>query len=261
MTIPRLFVPNDLSDGARFDLSADQAHYLVNVLRLSPGGRVRAFNGRDGEWDAEIMEAGKRRVFVALTEQRRVQARGVDVDLIFAPLKKARTDFVVEKATELGVARLRPVFTHRTNAGRVNAARLGALAIEAAEQTERLDAPEVMAAVPLERLLADWPTRDAGRRLIFCDEGAPRDTIWSKPGAGAPGLVDCLAAHAPGRPWGILIGPEGGFAPEERARLAACPFADAVNLGPRILRADTAAVVALTVFQAHLGDWRGDYGA
>lgn len=258
MTSPRLYVAFDLAGGANVDLPQDQAHYLRTVLRLGAGAGVRVFNGRDGEWDAQLVDVGKRSASLTITAQRRGQASVPDVHLLFAPLKKTRTDFLVEKATELGVAALRPVFTRHTNADRVNVDRLTALAREAAEQTERLDVPDIAPPTQLGKILDVWAEGDAGRRLIFCDEGAPRDTAWSAPNAGAPALADVLKAQNAAQNWAILIGPEGGFSPDERDRLRSAPFAYPVSLGPRILRAETAAIAALTVFQAVAGDWAGD---
>ncbi|MCG8443308.1 MAG: 16S rRNA (uracil(1498)-N(3))-methyltransferase, partial [Caulobacterales bacterium] len=172
MSSPRLFVDADLSANARVALAADQTHYLVNVMRLGVGAPVRVFNGRDGEWEAVLTEAGKKAATLAVSARRREQTAAPDVHLLFAPLKKTRTDFVVEKATELGVAALRPVFTERTDAARVNAERLAALAREAAEQSERLDLPEVRAPEKLDRVLGAWSKTDARRTLVYCDEGA-----------------------------------------------------------------------------------------
>lgn len=253
---PRIFVDADLADeGAVTPVTADQAHYLRTVLRLGEGERVRVFNGRDGEWDAVILTQGKRGASLQLAQQRRTQTPGPDIHLIFAPLKKTRTDFLVEKATELGVRALRPVFTVRTDAARVNVARLTALAREAAEQTERLDIPSLAEPVKLTALLDAWARNDPGRRLIFADEGAPRDTGWAAPTGGAPALVSVLQNGPRSVGDAVLIGPEGGFTTEERSRLRAARFAQPVHLGPRILRAETAATAALAVWQACAGDW------
>lgn len=255
MTTPRLYVEADLASGGDIVLPQDQAHYLRGVLRLGAGAGVRVFNGRHGEWDAQIVEAGKRSANLTVTARRRAQASVPDVHLLFAPLKKTRTDFLVEKATELGVAALRPIFTRHTNADRVNVDRLTALAREAAEQTERLDVPAIVPPSQLDKIIDAWADADAGRQLIFCDEGAPRDTAWSAPNAGAPALAQWLPSQSMSDKWAILIGPEGGFSPDERLRLRQLPFAHPVSLGPRILRAETAAIAALTVFQATRGDW------
>ena len=237
----RLFVEADLGAGAAVALGRDQASYLFSVMRLGPGDRLRLCNGRDGEWIAEVAEAGKRAGLLACRERTRAQDAPPDLWLAFAPVKKARTDFIAEKACELGCRRVIPVFTRHTDAQRVNRERLSAHAVEAAEQCGLLTVPEIAEPVTLDRLLADWP---AGRRLMFCDESG------QGPAAGA-----ALGAAGPG-PWGVLIGPEGGFAPEEAERLRGMAGTVPVSLGPRILRADTAAVAALALWQATLGDWR-----
>lgn len=236
----RLFVETPLTAGAPVEVGRDQAQYLFSVMRLRAGDRVALFNGRDGEWATEVVDAGKRAGRLICTERLRPQTPAPDVWLLFAPIKKARTDFIAEKAAEMGCARLLPVFTRFTNAERVNRARLRAHGIEAAEQCGLLSVPDVAEPAPLVDVLADWPGE---RRLLFCDES----------GEGRPASA-VLAEAGPG-PWGVLIGPEGGFAPEEAARLRALPFARPVSLGPRILRADTAAVAALAVLQATVGDW------
>jgi 16S rRNA (uracil1498-N3)-methyltransferase len=238
----RLFVDAPLGPGLAVALAAPQAHYLLTVLRLAAGEPVALFNGRDGEWLAHIATTAKRSCGLVVERPLREQAASPDLWLVFAPVKRARIDFIAAKATELGVACLQPVITRRTEVARVNAERLRANAIEAAEQCERLDVPEVREPVALGALLASWP---AGRRLVYCAERA-----------GAPPMIEALAgAGARGGPWAVLIGPEGGFAPEEAAQLGRLPQAVAVSLGPRILRADTAAVAALTLWQAALGDW------
>lgn len=237
----RLCVAGDLAAGAGVALAPGQAHYLTTVMRLGEGAPVLAFNGRDGEWLCHLAPDGRRAASLAVAQQTRPQTAAPDLWLLFAPIKKARTDFVVEKAVELGAARILPVFTRLTNSERVNVDRLQAHAVEAAEQCGRLDVAQMAAPMALDRLLADWP---AARRLLFCDES----------GAGQP-IAAVLAAGQPG-PWAVLIGPEGGFDAAEAARLRGHPCAVAVGLGPRILRADTAAVAALAIFQAALGDWR-----
>jgi 16S rRNA (uracil1498-N3)-methyltransferase len=244
----RLYVDHALQAGQTVDLSRDQANYLFNVMRLGPGADVALFNGRDGEWRALVDQAGKRGGRLICDVQTAPLVVPPDLWLLFAPIKKARTDFIVEKAVELGVARIVPVQTDYTNAERIRQDRLQAHAIEAAEQCGGTHVPEVADLHRLDRLLADWPE---GRRLIFADEG--------RAGLSAvlPDLVeDDAARHGDGSGWAILIGPEGGFSEGERARLRALLFVTAISLGPRILRADTAAVAALTLFQAHLGDWR-----
>jgi 16S rRNA (uracil1498-N3)-methyltransferase len=238
---PRLFVDAPLGDGATAPLEREQANYLLNVLRLGSGDSVLVFNGRDGEWLARIEVAGKRNASLAIERQTRPQSNGPDLHYLFAPLKRARLDYMVQKATEMGVARLQPVLTRHTVAERVNGDRMRANVIEAAEQCGILRVPEVAAPERLDRVLASW---DASRRLIFCDEGAP-----------IADPIAVLREIAPG-PLAVLIGPEGGFAPEERETLIALPFVVRIAMGPRIMRADTAAVAALTLVNAVLGDWR-----
>jgi len=237
----RLHVRHDLSAGAELPLEADQARYLTTVMRRGVGDEVALFNGRDGEWRAVLSEVGKRGARLRLEERLRPQAIGPDLDLIVALVKRARLEVIVEKAAELGARRVRLVITERTNADHTNVGRLQAIATEAAEQTGRLDVPEILAPVKLEKILDGW---EPGRRLLFCDEA----------GDAAP-VLEALRGQAAG-PWAILIGPEGGFSPTERAVLRAASFAIPATLGPRILRADTAAISALSVWQATLGDWR-----
>lgn len=220
-------------------LSADQAHYLFAVMRLGKGAVVALFNGRDGEWRAEVMEAGKRGGVLVCDSQTKGLQMPPDLWLLFAPIKKARTDFIVEKAAEMGVRRIVPVQTRHTNSERIRQDRLQAHAVEAAEQCGGTFVPEVAELVALDRLLAGWP---ADRRILWCDEVLV-------------GARVALEGLEPG-PWAILIGPEGGFSDAEAARLRAMPQVVAVSLGPRILRADTAAVAALALWQSVLGDWR-----
>jgi 16S rRNA (uracil1498-N3)-methyltransferase len=238
---PRLFVTSALEQRANVVLDKGQANYLTNVLRLDPGDSVLVFNGRDGEWRAELQHEGRRSVALAVAEQTRPQHEPCDLHYMFAPLKHARLDYMVQKAVELGVSRLQPVTTRHTQAARVNLERMRANAIEAAEQCGILSIAEVDEAIPLPKAL-DGLT--GGRVLIFCDEDA--DTR------------DPVAALSPipkYTPLAVLIGPEGGFAEEERALLLKHPSVVRLALGPRILRADTAAVAALTLVQAVLGDW------
>src|SRR5689334_9461030 len=235
----RLFVPHDLSAGAGLELDEAQSRYLSAVMRQAVGDEVAVFNGRDGEWRARIAKVGKRAVMLEAEARTRAQENGPDLDLVIALVKRARLETIVEKAAELGARRVRPVITERTNADHTRVDRLQAIAVEASEQTGRLDVPQVLEPVKLERMLADW---DAGRRLLFCDEA----------GAAKP----ALQATDAGGPWAILIGPEGGFWPKEREVLRALPYATPAGLGPRILRADTAAISALTLWQAAVGDWR-----
>ena len=227
-------------------LSRDEAHYLFSVMRLGPGAELRVFNGRDGEWAAEVAEAGKRGGLLTAVTQTAPQAVLPDLWLLFAPVKKARTDFIVEKAAELGVARIQPVLTDYTNAERVRVDRMAAHVREAAEQSGGTVLPEVAAPVKLSALLDRW---EPERRLMFCDEAAAGREFCGD-------VVPEMSRFPPPCPWAILIGPEGGFSPAERERLRALPFAHTVSLGPRILRAETAAVAAVTLWMAALGDWR-----
>jgi 16S rRNA (uracil1498-N3)-methyltransferase len=234
----RLYVEGDLVPGAEVPLDPAQVHYLKNVMRRAPGDAVRLFNGRHGEWQARVAVLGKGKGAVAVDTQTRAQAPEPDLWLLAAPIKRTAIDFVAAKATELGASAIQPVFTRRTAVTRVNVDRIRANMIEAAEQCERLSVPEARAAAPLDKVLASWPAR---RRLLFCDE--TRD--------GRP-IADALAserAKMP-EPWAILIGPEGGFAPEELLRIRALPGVVPVSLGARLLRADTAALAALAIWQA-----------
>jgi 16S rRNA (uracil1498-N3)-methyltransferase len=236
----RLYVTADLAPGVAVALDHGQSHYLASVMRRAVGDEVLVFNGRDGEWRAPIEVLGKRGVIVRPTVQARAQALGPDLDLVVALVKRARVETIVEKAAELGARRVRLVITERTNAERTRLDRLAAIAAEAAEQTGRLDVPHVFEPVKLSRLIEDW---DPARRLLFCDEA----------GDAKPALH--VLRDAPPGPWAILIGPEGGFSPAEREALRNLPYATPATLGPRILRADTAAISALTLWQAVQGDW------
>lgn len=238
----RLYVPHDLSVGARLDLAEGQSRYLASVMRQPVGAELAVFNGRDGEWRTSIAEIGKRVVTLMAREQTRRQTAGPDLDLIIALVKRARLETIVEKAAELGVRRLRLAITEHTNTDHARLDRLQAIAVEASEQTGRLDVPQITAPLKLDGMLGDW---DAPRRMMFCDEA----------GDGAPAAT-ALAGMGDSLPWAVLIGPEGGFSPAERSRLRALTFATPVSLGPRILRADTAAISALTLWQSILGDWR-----
>jgi 16S rRNA (uracil1498-N3)-methyltransferase len=240
----RLHVPDPLAAGARVALGADQARYLLTVMRQAVGAEVLLFNGRDGEWRTRLTEAGKRGAALEPLERTRPQDAGPDLDLLIALVKRTRLETIVEKAAELGARRVRLVITRRTQADHTNAARLQAIATEAAEQTGRLDVPQVLAPERLDRLLDRW---EEGRALVFCDEAGD-----------APPMLDAVRPN--GQPAAILIGPEGGFDPAERDQLRAQPFAIPVSLGPRILRADTAAISALTIWQAAAGDWRSASG-
>jgi len=271
----RLHVPQPLSAGAAVLPTLDQSRYLTQVMRLKAGDALLVFNGVDGEWRCTVAEVLKKGVVLRAEEQIRAQTTVPDVHLLVAVVKKSALEFAVEKATELGVARIGLVTTRRTQGDRVRMDRLEAIAVESAEQTGRLDVPAIDLPAKLETLLDGW---DAGRRLMFCDETGgepamtalgppppgegdhPKDGGGGRPQAPVDGAAPSTATRSPspvggGSPWAILIGPEGGFAPEERERLRALPFTTAVSLGPRVLRADTAATAALTLWQAAVGDW------
>jgi 16S rRNA (uracil1498-N3)-methyltransferase len=241
---PRLFVEGELAAAIDAPLGEAQVHYLRHVLRRTEGAPLRLFNGRDGEWAGTFAPRGKKGGIALIGDRLRDQDAEPDVWLCFAPVKKSRIDYIAEKATELGVALLQPVLTQHTIVERVNVERLRANAMEAAEQTERLTVPDVRAPVPLVRLLGEWP---AHRRLLICDET----------GAGQP-IAEVLSALDPSArsaPWTILVGPEGGFARAELEALRRMKDVTAVGLGPRILRADTAALATLACWQALVGDW------
>jgi 16S rRNA (uracil1498-N3)-methyltransferase len=233
----RLHVVASLAAGAAIPASEGQAHYLLHVMRAKPGMLVSLFNGRDGEWLAELGMLSKRGVTLTCLKQTAPQTGVPDLWLVFAPVKKTPSDYLTQKATELGVSLLQPVMTRRTIVARINEERMAANAIEAAEQSGRVSIPEIRTAVTLEKLLASWPQE---RRIYFCDEG---------------GDAQPLAKIAQPGPAAILTGPEGGFDPAERERLRALPFVTPVTLGPRILRADTAALAALAIWQSVRGDW------
>jgi 16S rRNA (uracil1498-N3)-methyltransferase len=240
----RLYVEEPLSEGAVIGLDHARAHFLRSVLRLERGATLAVFNAREGEWLAEIEGLGKGWCSLRLGSRRRAPEPEPDLWLVFAPIKRARIDFIAEKATELGCSRLLPVLTRFTDVARVNVERLAANAREAAEQCGRLSVPEVAEVRALDALLAEWPEQ---RCLLVADESGERP-----PAAAA--IREALDAGA--RSWAALVGPEGGFAENERALLQRHPASLRVGLGPRILRADTAAVAALTLLQAFAGDWR-----
>ncbi|SEM69133.1 16S rRNA (uracil1498-N3)-methyltransferase [Loktanella fryxellensis] len=242
----RLYVDHPLGAGQTVPLDRDRALYLFAVMRLGVGDRLTLINGRDGAWSALVAEASKRGGVLAVDAQTAPQVTPPDLWLMFAPIKKARTDFIVEKAVEMGASRILPVVTDYTNE-RARQDKLQAHAVEAAEQCGGTFVPPVDPVARLAAVLDGWGTGadTTERRILFCDEGL----------VGQPADLSGLA---PG-PWAVLIGPEGGFSPAERARLQAMPQAQAVSLGPRILRADTAAVAALTLWQVALGDWRGGH--
>ncbi len=235
----RLFLKHPLAPGQLLPLERDQAHYLFGVMRQKAGDSILVFNGREGEWRAEIAQASKRGGTVTVQEKTRPLQHPPDLWLLFAPIKKARTDFIVEKATELGVARIQPVMTQFTNSGRLNRERLQAHAIEAAEQCGGTFVPEVSEMASLDSILAEWPP---DRTLVFCDEAKVND-------------AQSEGSAMPPPPAAILIGPEGGFSEDERTRLHALPQSVPMRLGPRVLRADTAAVSAISLWQNAVGDW------
>ena len=237
----RLFVPQPMEPGGAVDPDPQQAHYLLNVLRLKPGSQLLVFNGMDGEWLAETAEVSRKEIRLSLMMQVRPQPAPSDLLYCFAPLKQGRLDYMVQKAVEMGAGKLQPVITQHTQMSTIGVERIRANAIEAAEQCGILAIPEIAEPVKLDRLIWEW---EHGRRLIFCDEGADSNNP-------APAL-----AAIEERRLGLLIGPEGGFSDEERRMLRALPYVTPIPLGPRILRADTAAVAALAVIQATIGDWR-----
>jgi 16S rRNA (uracil1498-N3)-methyltransferase len=245
--VTRLFVTRPLGPAAEIELDEDATHYLRNVLRLSPGERIGLFNGRDGEWAAELIGLSKRAATLQLRERTRRQEQDPDLWLVFAPIKRQRIDLLVEKATELGAAALLPVFTQRTVMTRVNLDRLAAHAKEAAEQTERLTVPVIREPQLLDEMLAEWPQE---RRLLVCAEAGP-----ARPMVDALGELTRDVKNRT-ESWAILTGPEGGFTSSELDALGKLPFVTAVGLGPRILRADTAAIAALACWQALVGDGR-----
>jgi 16S rRNA (uracil1498-N3)-methyltransferase len=238
-TTPRLHVEAQLAAGRDIPLTREQAHYLTAVLRLAPGDPVRIFNNRDGEWLTYLTTVARKGASLRCERRIADAVPPPDIDYLFAPLKHARIDYAVQKATELGARRLRPVITARTVAGRFNLERMRANAVEAAEQCNLVCVPEIMEPQKLDRVLAQW---EEGRALVYCDETAT--------------IADPIAAlRGVKTPAALLIGPEGGFTDDERVLLKSLPFVTAISLGPRILRADTAGVAALTLVQAVLGDW------
>jgi len=240
---PRLHVDAPLAAGAEVPLDRDRANYLVNVLRLKAGDAVLLFNGRDGEWAATLTGTGKRGGALSVAERTREQPEPANLHLLFAPLKHARLDYVVQKAVEMGASRLQPVITRHTQVARVNVERMRANVIEAAQQCGILTTAEVSEPLPFAAALDALATE---RLVVFCDEDADvKDPLAALAGAQANAGI------------AVLIGPEGGFSEEERAALLRRPNSARLSLGPRILRADTAAVAALAIVQAVLGDWRG----
>ena len=240
-TTQRLFVRDQLATGAELELEREQANYLLNVLRLKDGAELLVFNGRDGEWRARLQQQGRKSAQLTIGELQREQTQAGNIDYLFAPIKHARLDYMVQKAVEMGAASLRPVITHRTQAQRVNTERMEANAIEAAEQCGILSIPGVHEPVQLEKALRDL---DPAQALIFCDEDA----------AAGDAVAQLRAALEPRAKVALLIGPEGGFDQQERDMLKRHPHCITITLGPRILRADTAAIAALTLVQCAVGD-------
>jgi len=241
----RLFIKDSLPGSGMVTLNQEQSHYLANVMRQKLGAPVALFNGCDGEWATEIAELKKRAVTLRIVEKIKQQSTEPDLMLAFAPIKKARIDFIAQKATELGVGHLQPIYTQRTNVDRVKTDRLYANAIEAAEQCERLTVPEVSDPIKLSTLLAKW-SKD--RMIMFCDEDLS--------GKSAHEALCELAPDQKNNPWAVIIGPEGGFDDDERTAIKKMPQTITVSLGPRVLRADTAAMAAISIWQSAIGDWR-----
>ncbi len=249
--IPRLYLDTPLAEGVGAALALEQAHYLRNVLRREAGAALRLFNARDGEFDATLAEIGKKGALAAIGARRRAPEPEPDIALVIAPVKRAAMEVIVQKATELGASQFIPVLTERTNADRLRTDRLSAIAIEAAEQCGRLSVPVVAEAAALPGALLRW---DAGRTLFYCDEAGdnPDEERGGATGRAKP-MLDVARARGAG-PAAVLVGPEGGFSPQERSWLRSLPFVAPVTLGPRILRADTAAIVSLALWQAAHGD-------
>jgi len=241
-TSNRLYVEQKLSEGASIETTPAQANYLLNVLRMGRGDEILLFDGEHGEWLAQIAMVGKRRCALEVCVQTRPQASGPDIHYLFAPVKRARLDFMVEKATELGASAIRPVITRRTIVSRIRQERMRANVIEAAEQCGILRVPKVFEPVKMETVLSQW---DDNRLIIYCDEEAP-----------VTSPLEAMSDITINTPCAVLIGPEGGFDPKEREMLRGLGAVLPISLGPRVMRADTAAVAALTLVNATLGDWR-----
>ncbi|EJF84140.1 RsmE family RNA methyltransferase [Bartonella elizabethae Re6043vi] len=241
--LKRLFIRQTLSLNEEIKIEGAQAFYLVHVLRMKEGAEILLFNGQDGEWLAKLIIVKKKFVVVKLIHQERLQTTHFNLIYCFAPLKNARLDYMVQKAVEMGVSVLQPVITHHTQVTRINMARMKANVIEASEQCGILSLPDCVSALSLEELLARW---DETQPLFFCDEEHQSHNPLSS--------FKQRDVTAPG----VLIGPEGGFSEEERSFLKKHPFVVSISLGPRILRADTAAVAALTLLNATVGDWSMD---
>lgn len=239
--IPRLFIPDALTAPLSLILSPAHAHYLVQVLRKQPGDKLRLFNGHDGEWEAGIVACAKKEVIVEVERQCRLQEKEADMWLIFAPVKNVHLPFIIEKATELGVSALKPILTAHSVVDKINMEKWEVYAREAAEQCERLTVPAISPLCNLTDILASWPNE---RKLLWCDESG-----------GGEALRTCLPQLPKDAPYAMLIGPEGGFSRQEQDLLRTKPYVQAIHLGPRILRADTAALSALSCIQAMIGDW------
>lgn len=236
----RLFCHVPMAAGETFEPPVEQSHYLLNVLRLRDGAEVLVFNGRDGEWRATVQQSGRKKASLTLVSRERPQPPATDLVFCFAPLKAGRLDYLVQKAVEMGAGVIQPVITHHTQIAKIGSRRMHANIVEAAEQCGVLAVPEYREAVRFDALLAGWQT---DRQLVFCDEAAESDNP-----------LDVLTGPR-NSPLGLIIGPEGGFSDDERQQLRNLPFVTPIPLGPRILRADTAAVAALAVVQATIGDW------
>jgi len=239
----RLYVENGLESGDQIEVALQAAHYLTHVLRLKDGDEILAFNGRDGEWKSRLKPEGRKRLFLVPFEQTRQQPLPSDLVYCFAPLKQGRLDYMVQKAVEMGAGVLQPVITQHTQVSKLGTDRINANAIEAAEQCGVLSIPECRGAIRFDHFIEQW---DQSRHLIFCDEGHESDDP-----------LTILRKMTPG-PIALLIGPEGGFSEDERQTLRKLPFVTSIPLGPRILRADTAAVAAMALVQSVLGDWRNE---
>lgn len=243
---PRLFVDAPLRAGLVVGLTREQSNYLLNVLRLGEGAALLVFNGREGEWRAHIAGSSRKSASLIIEDQSRPQDSVGDLHLMFAPLKHARLDYMVQKAVEMGVSRLQPMLTRHTQVTRVNTERMRANAIEAAEQCGLITLPDIGAEKPMLQLIAAWPE---DQLIVFCDEDSPG-------GDPVAALIEHRRRAPAGRAMALIIGPEGGFHADERSEVLRRPNCLRLSLGPRILRADTAAVAALALVQAVLGDWR-----
>ena len=244
--VPRLYVSDDLAADACLRLGPDQTHYISHVMRLCAGDGLLFFNGRDGEWAGRIEEIAGRQAVILIEQLTRAQIKAVDLWLMFVPLRARRSVWLACKAAEMGVKLIKPVLSRHQVAKEVNLSRLESSAIEGAEQSESLFVPQVEPARSLREVLAGW---DQDRRLIFCDEGIAKN-------CSPDSAISCLEALRGQTKFAILIGPEGGFAPDERDEVRALEASVPISLGPRIMRAETAALAAITLFQATLGDWR-----